>query len=184
MRSQLPALFSFVLLACTGSLAEGQRVQVRTDPVAQTHIATPARSTVPTDFSIAAGGGPVAAWMGAGMTFTHTRIAPSTASVGAYDVVVEESLTDEMGHETNLHETRRVQVASAQIEALHAFIVAHQRELEGPCMNPEIMDGGYAAFTVHRAGEDMRFQCTNARTPSFTQLEALYEETLRSALGG
>lgn len=178
--TQMPTLFSIFLLACAG-----QAEEVRTDPpaVRAQVVVTPAASAVPADFSIAEMGGPVAAWMGAGMTFTHTRIAPSITTPGAFDVVVEESVTDEMGHEQNRHETRRVAVAAPQIEALYGFIAAHRSELSALCQNPDIMDGGYSRFAVHARGEDLNFQCTNATTPSFSELQTRYSETLQAALG-
>jgi hypothetical protein len=176
-RSHVPSLLSFFLLACAG-----QTAQVQNDPPPTRAEPVVAQPSVPADFAIAARGGPVAAWMGAGMTFTHTRIAPSSTP-GAFDVVVEESVTDEMGHEQNLHETRRVQIEPTQIEALYTFIASHRSELQALCQNPDIMDGGFSQFIVRAAGEDLNFQCINSTTPAFTELQTRYGATLQAALG-
>ena len=179
-RLYAPAALSLFLLACGGQARQASVDEPNPSrPVAQ---AAPASSAVPTDFAIESRGGAVAAWMGGGMTVTRTRISPG-ATLGSFDVVVEESTTNEMGHEENTHETQRVAIPAARIEAMVGFILAHRSELEALCENREIMDGGYSQFIVHAAGETLNFQCTNASTPAFSQLQTLYAETIQEALG-
>jgi hypothetical protein len=135
----------------------------------------------PPDFAIRVGGGPVAGWMAEGMTIEHARIEPRPNAPGEFDVVVIAVTHDSMGMPGPEREVRRAPVAADRVAELYEIVRTREDELEGPCMNPEIMDGATTSVVVRANGTDYDFRCTNATTPAFSALtdafRALVDET-------
>ena len=71
-------------------------------------------------------------------------------------------------------EVSRVFVDGAAVQALYTLIVERREELEAPCFDPTIMDGGTSGFAVHMNGSDLGFRCTNASSPAFEALAEAY----------
>jgi len=168
--------------ACGGSRSDGPSspVVVANRPAPP---APPSAPAVPADFAISSGGGPVAAWMAAGMTLTRSHIEPASTVPGAFDAVVESSLVDEMGHHGPAREVRRSRVSTEDLSRLHEYIQQHLAELEGPCMDMNIRDGGHSTFGVVANGRSHTFSCVNASTDAFAGLSERYAAVLDRALG-
>jgi len=148
----------------------------------ETEAAPPTRSSLPDDFSIRAGGGPVAGWMARGMTMDRYRIEPRVGAPGSFDVVHSTQVAAELGVESPLREVGRSPVPTEDIEALHALVMSRRAELEQPCMDPRVMDGGTSSFAVRSGGDEALFQCTNASTPAFAALAEAFHAIVRAHL--
>jgi hypothetical protein len=165
-------------LACRGSNDSRPETVETAPPRERTDSVAP-----PTDFAIQIGGGPVAGEMAANMVLERTRIEPRPGSPGEFDVVVIAVGHDHSGFESGTREVRRVPAPAARVAALYRIVRDRRAELEGPCMNLEIMDGATVGISVHENGLDHEFRCTNASTPAFEALSTGVESLARDALG-
>ena len=133
---------------------------------------------IPSDFAIVVTAGPVAVDFEGGRRPIRIEARPDGS--GDFDLVVMETSVEIGSRGRGPDPVFRAPLEAADVRPIYAIFRDRRAELEAPCIDHSVQDGGWRAIRVRADGAEHRFQCTNASTPAFDELADAFDALVQN----